>query len=121
MSLKVTNIDEFTKYWRESYPSLYKNKSDEEIFEKVQKRYPKLGVPSYQEALTTQIEEPQEPQEDSLINTNTNPEEINSFWMSDLVPEDFKDEGFAGISKEFFRDAYNKSMAGMLFKTVNGR
>ena len=120
MSLKITNIDEFTKYWRESYPSLYKNKSDEEIFEKVQKRYPKLGVPSYQEALTTQIEEPQEPQEDSLINTNTNPEEINSFWMSDLVPEDFKDEGFAGISKEFFRDAYNKSMAGMLFKTVNG-
>ncbi len=120
MSLKVTNIDEFTNYWRSTYPSLYKKKSDKEIFEAVRKRYPKLQVPSYDEALNTQIEEPTKTQEDSLINTNTNPEEINSFWMADLVPEDWKEEGFAGISKEFFRDSYNKSMAGMLFKTVNG-
>ena len=120
MSLKVTNINDFTNYWRDTYPSLYKKKSDEEIFNLVRQRYPKLEVPSYEEALNTQIEEPTKPKEDSLINTNTNPEEINSFWMADLVPEDFKDEGFAGISKEFFRDAYNKSMAGMLFKTVNG-
>tara|TARA_Y100001938_G_C8101026_1_gene441750 strand:- start:618 stop:7331 length:6714 start_codon:yes stop_codon:yes gene_type:complete len=120
MSLKVTNIGEFTNYWRSTYPSLYEKKSDEEIFEAVRKRYPKLQVPSYDEALTTQIQEPTKTQEDSLINTNTNPEEINSFWMADLVPEDWKDEGFAGISKEFFRDSYNKSMAGMLFKTING-
>ena len=120
MALKVTNIDDFTNYWKESYPSLYKDKSNEEIFKLVRERYPKLEVPSYEEALITQVEEPQKTEEDSLINTNTNPEEINSFWMADLVPEDWKDEGFAGISKDFFRDAYNKSMAGMLFKTVNG-
>ena len=93
MSLKVTNIDEFTNYWRSTYPSLYKKKSDKEIFEAVRKRYPKLQVPSYDEALNTQIEEPTKTQEDSLINTNTNPEEINSFWMADLVPEDWKEEG----------------------------
>ena len=120
MALKVTNIDDFTNYWKESYPSLYKDKSNEEIFKLVRERYPKLEIPSYEEALITQVEEPQKTEEDSLINTNTNPEEINSFWMADLVPEDWKDEGFAGISKDFFRDAYNKSMAGMLFKTVNG-
>ena len=57
---RITNIQDFTNYWRDKYPSIYKLKTDEDIINLVRDRYPDLGIPTYEEALQTHQEKPQE-------------------------------------------------------------
>ena len=126
MANQITDIKAFTDYWREKYPSVYGQKSDEEIINYTRERYPDLELPSFQEA-TEQDQSYQGVKQldydaDSLFNEKTEPDSTNSWWLTgDLIPEDWKEEGFAGVSPEFFRRAYNNSMAGLVYKTVNGK
>ena len=126
---QITNIPEFTEYWRNKFPSLYKHKTDEDVINLVRERHPELGIPPYQNASITnqkRIEETQPPEEDinnanSLKNQNTDPSWVDSWFLTgDFIPDKWQEQGVAGISADFFKQAYNNSMAGQLYKTVHG-
>ena len=128
---RITNIQDFTNYWRDKYPSIYRDKEDEDIVNLVRQRYPDLNVPTYQEALQTHQEPqeivPEQPEKDttnseSLNNEKTDPSWVNNWFLTgDFIPDKWQTEGVAGISADFFRQAYNDSMAGSLYKTVHGK
>ena len=42
---QITNIGEFTQYWKDRYHSLYRHKTDEDIVNLVRERHPDLGIP----------------------------------------------------------------------------
>ncbi len=121
---KITSIYDFTNYWREKFPSLYKDKNDEEVINLVRESYPKLKVPTYQEALETNQDQPVETDtknSESLSNQNIEPHWVDNFFLTaDFIPEKWQQEGVMGVSSDFFRQAYNNSMAGQLYQTVHG-
>ena len=126
MSFTINNISEFTNYWRQAYPTIYQNMDDESIINLVKRRHPEIEIPEYEEVLQTAEDSPltQQPQykDYSLENTETDPQSIASWFLtSDFIPESFKEEGFMGISPEFFREAYNNSMAGTAYKALHGK
>ena len=45
------NVSAFADRFRELYPNLYKNKSDEEVFNLIREKRPDLDIPTYQEAV----------------------------------------------------------------------
>ena len=50
---QITDINKFTQYWKNKFPTVYGNKSDEEIINLIGQRYPDQNIPSYEEALKT--------------------------------------------------------------------
>ena len=110
------------------YPEVYQEKTDEEIVSLVQERYPELNLPSYQDALSTDQsyhapKQREKYSKESLMNEKTDPDSIDSWWLtSDFIPEKWQKEGALGglISADFFKQSYNNSMAGMLYRTANG-
>ena len=130
---KITNIPDFTNYWKEKYPSIYGKKTDEDIINLVRERYPDLKIPSYEEALQTHQEKPQEVKQiieedtdnsESLMNQKRDPSWVDSWFLTgDFIPDKWQNEGALGgmVSADFFRQAYNNSMAGQLYKTVKGK
>ena len=134
MGQSITNINEFTDYWREKLPSIYKDKTDEYIIGDVRQRYPQFGIPSYDEALQTHIgsynpnkipiSPPEKNYQDTqnLNNVKTDPDSISSWFLTaDFIPESFAEKGFMGISPEFFQSQYINSMAGQTYKYLNGK
>ena len=125
---QITDISEYTKYWKDRYPEVYQEKTDEEIVSLVQERYPELNLPSYQDALSTDQsyhapKQREKYSKESLMNEKTDPDSIDSWWLtSDFIPEKWQKEGALGglISADFFKQSYNNSMAGMLYRTANG-
>ena len=119
----VTNIKEFTDYWKGRFPGLYSEKSDKEIFDLTRERWPDLKIPTYEESLYTQIETPKKEtvkKEESLNDIDVAPSSIAEWFLTgDFVPEEFTKKGFAGISAEWFRDQYNKSMPGQVYKSIH--
>ena len=126
---KITNIQDFTNYWRESYPSEYRDRTDEDIVNIIRKRYPKLNVPTYEEAIATHQDKPQQKQvqeqtynNESLEAEKTDPSWVDSWFLTgDFIPDKWQEQGVAGISSDFFRQSYNNSMAGQLYQTVHGK
>ena len=126
MSTQITNIPEFTDYWKKRYPSLYRGKSDEEVIGLVKERHPDLNLPTYEEALKTDQSQlaPEVEKSNGLDGEQTDPSWVDSWWLTgDIVPDKWQTEGALGglISADFFKRAYNDSMAGMLYKTVHGK
>jgi len=121
----ITNIDKFRSYWQNRNPLLYGDKSNKEIFDLVRERHPELKVPTYEQSLLTQIPEPYKEEvkkEESLNDVDTDPSTIKSWFLTgDFVPEEFTKKGFAGISPQWFRDQYNKSMPGQIYKAIHGQ
>ena len=125
---QITDIYKFTEYWKNRYPKVYQGKSDREIIDLVRERYPDVGIPTYEEALASDTstyvpEKPKDYPKGSLNNEKTDPEWVDSFFLtSDFIPEKWQQEGALGglISPDFFRSSYNQSMAGMLYRTSHG-
>ena len=125
---QITDINKFTQYWKNKFPTVYGNKSDEEIINLIGQRYPDQNIPSYEEALKTDTSytsqvEPSKYKEGSLSSEKTEPAWVDSFFLtSDFIPEKWQKEGALGgmISADFFKQAYNNSMAGMLYRTAHG-
>ena len=118
----IKDIESFADGFRRGKPSLYKNKTDKEIFDLLNKMHPELGIPTYEEA-SFKVAPPiqKKPKVNSLQNIETKPSWVNNWFLTgDFIPDRFMEEGFAGISPEFFRESYNNSMAGMVYKTANG-
>ena len=118
----IKDIEKFAQTWRDVKPSLYKNKTDEEIFSLIRERHPDLGFPSYEEA-SFKVAPPiqKKPKANSLQNVDIKPSWVNNWFLSgDFIPDRFMEEGFAGVSPEFFRESYNNSMAGMAYQAANG-
>ena len=130
MSYQIKDIYKFTQYWKNKFPNTYGNQSDEQIINLVRERYPEKNLPTYQEALQTDesyqtVSQPQESfQEGSLMNEKTDPSWIDSWYLTeDFIPEKWQKEGAFGgmVSADFFKQSYNNSMAGMLYKTAHGK
>ena len=125
---QITDIYKFTEYWKDRYPQVYQGKSDREIIDLVRERYPDVGIPTYEEALSSDTstyvpEKPKDYPEGSLNNEKTDPKWVDSFFLTeDFIPEKWQQEGALGglISPDFFRSSYNESMAGMLYRTAHG-
>jgi len=120
--MKIVDIQAFANHWRQKNPSVYGEASDEQIINHVRDRYPGLGVPSYQEALQTSSGDIEVNYDnDSLINTKTDPDSTNSWFLTgDFIPDSWQQEGVAGISADFWRSSYNESMAGEAYKSFHG-
>lgn len=126
---QITDINKFTQYWKTKFPTVYGNKSDEQIIDLIRERYPDQNIPTYQEALKTDTsysltEEPSGYKEGSLSAEKTDPGYIDSWFLTgDFIPEKWQQEGALGgmISADFFKQAYNNSMAGMLYRTAKGQ
>ena len=120
--MQINNIKAFTDTWRGTFPNLYRDKTDEEIFSLLQERHPDLGIPNYTDALASVPQPTQKRKEESLNDVNTDPSFMNNwFTTGDFIPDRFQEEGFMGVSPEFFQDSYNKSMAGMAYKAMTGK
>ena len=50
---QITDINKFTQYWKNKFPTVYGNKSDEQIINLIRERYPQQNIPTYDEALQT--------------------------------------------------------------------
>ena len=118
----MATIGDFTRYWRIRHPSLYLNKSDEEIFDLVKERRPDLKIPSFHDAKQHELTlRQQKIKRESLLDSETSPKYIdNWFSTGDFIPDKFQKQGFAGISPEFFQESFNNSMAGGFYKTIHG-
>ncbi len=125
---QITDINKFTQYWKNKFPTVYGNKSDEQIINLIRERYPQQNIPTYDEALQTDTsysltENPSGYKEGSLSAEKTEPGWVDSFFLtSDFIPEKWQQEGVLGgmISADFFKQSYNNSMAGMLYRTSKG-
>ena len=125
----------FSKYWElpkkfsKNPYLLVENYTDEQIIDLIRERYPDQNIPTYQEALKTDTsysltEEPSGYKEGSLSAEKTDPGYIDSWFLTgDFIPEKWQQEGALGgmISADFFKQAYNNSMAGMLYRTAKGQ
>lgn len=126
---QITDINKFTQYWKNKFPTVYGNKSDEQIINLIRERYPQQNIPTYDEALQTDTsysltENPSGYKEGSLSAEKTEPAWVDSFFLtSDFVPEKWQTEGALGgmISADFFKQSYNNSMAGMLYRTAKSQ
>lgn len=127
---QITDIYKFTQYWKDKFPNTYEGKSDEDIINLVKQRYPKQNIPTYEEALQTDTsyqtvqKKPKDYPDGSLMNQNIDPSWVDSWYLtSDFIPEKWQEEGALGglISADFFRQSYNNSMAGMLYRTAHGK
>ena len=123
---QITDIKAFTDYWKEKFPEVYKDKTDEEIINYISQRYPELKLPSYQESLVSDKDYTSKQtntnyDEDSLANAKTDPSWVDSWFLTgDFVPDKWQKEGFLGGSPDFWRSSYNNSMAGNFYKTMKG-
>ena len=126
---QITDINKFTQYWKNKFPTVYGDKSDEQIINLIRERYPQQNIPTYDEALQTDTsysltEKPSGYKEGSLSAEKTDPGYIDSWFLTgDFIPEKWQQEGALGgmISADFFKQAYNNSMAGMLYRTAKGQ
>ena len=126
---QITDINKYTQYWKDRYPEIYEGRTNEEIVGLVQERYPELNLPSYKDAISTDQSyqapvKKEKHSKESLMYPNTDPASIDSWWLtSDFIPEKWQKEGALGglISADFFKQSYNDSMAGMLYRTAHGK
>ena len=125
---QITDINKFTQYWKNKFPTVYGDKSDEQIINLIRERYPQQNIPTYDEALQSDTsysltEEPSKHKEGSLSAEKTDPGYVDSWFLTgDFIPEKWQTEGALGgmISADFFKQSYNNSMAGMLYRTAKG-
>ena len=126
---QITDINKFTQYWKNKFPTVYGDKSDEQIIDLIRERYPQQNIPTYDEALQTDTsysltEKPSGYKEGSLSAEKTDPGYVDSWFLTgDFIPEKWQQEGALGgmISADFFKQSYNNSMAGMLYRTAKGQ
>ena len=102
-------------WWREKEPGKWVGVSDDQLYESIQKRF---GLSDYK------AEETKE--KDEVFNPNANINEINpnpglisklvTFGLSDA----FAEEGGLGWNADFWKETYNKSLAGVMWHAIHG-
>ena len=123
---QITNIKEFTDYWKKKYPSVYGHQSDRDIITSVKTRYPDWGIPTYEQAMGTA--DPEYVEDTGLDNNSedlrrqkTDPDWVDSWFLTgDFIPDKWQKEGGMGASPDFWRSSFNNSMAGHFYKTMKG-
>ena len=103
--MRIDNIKSFTDSWRNMSPNLYKDKTDEEIFSLLRERHPNLGIPDYADALSNVPQAAKKRTSKSLNDEDTSPSWVNNwFTTGDFIPDSWQEEGFMGITSEFFQE-----------------
>ena len=97
---KARNSNEF-KY-------KYYGWSDFDIYSDIQAQYPDIEFPEFEEIV---------PETDSLLAADTSPGAFE--WLGTASISTIGAEG-GGINEEFWKDSYNKSMAGLVYKSIHG-
>ena len=138
MSL-IGNIQQFTDYWKNLYPDIFGDLTDQEIVDEVRTNYPDLEIPEWEEVLATAEDSPNvvggsvvqdpsmlpttehTPQNTSLSDTDIDPLSIAQwFSQASFIPESARQEGLLGISPEYFQEMYNNSIPGLAYKSWHG-
>ena len=113
------NVTRLADSFRQKFPQKYRDKTDKEIIDDL--RTQGFNVPSYEQSVAKTVYKTPGYDRNDLKNIKTESSYVNNWFVNgDFIPESFKEKGFAGISPEFFKQAYNDSMAGKAFKAANG-
>ena len=97
---KARNSNEF-KY-------KYYGWSDSDIYNDIQTQYPDIEFPEFEEVI---------PESDSLMDADTSPGLFE--WLGTASISTIGAEA-GGVNEDFWKDSYNKSIAGLVYKSIHG-
>ena len=114
------NPQQVVNFMREKYPSNW-NKSDYELYELSKEKFPTIPhedenpfTPSVGDTAVTS-------DTSSYGEANDSPDFISNLLSSFNLNEAFAEEGYLGISPEFFKKSFNDSAAGLAYALRNGK
>lgn len=82
--------------------------SDSDIYNDIQTQYPDIEFPEFEEAI---------PESDSLMDADTSPGLFE--WLGTASISTIGAEA-GGVNEDFWKDSYNKSIAGLIYKSIHG-
>ena len=106
------NRQQVIDFWRERQPGKWSGVSDDDLYNQVMEGFspPEAVAPREQEYNPNK----------SIAETDTSPGLISRIATWGLS-EAFTEEGGLGWSPEFWKETYNKSLAGVTYQAIHGK